>query len=40
MLALCFLPFFISSCTRTESWSEEVALRDGERCVSGQKAER
>lgn len=30
MLALCLLAFFISACTRTEYWSEEVALRDGQ----------
>lgn len=28
-LALCLLALFISSCSRTEHWSEEVALRDG-----------
>jgi hypothetical protein len=30
MLALCLLALFISSCTKTEWWSEEVALRDGQ----------
>jgi hypothetical protein len=29
MLALCLLALLISSCTKTEYWSEEVALRDG-----------
>ena len=29
MLALCLLALFISSCSKAEYWSEEVALRDG-----------
>lgn len=29
ILAVCLLALFASSCTRTEWWSEEVALRDG-----------